>query len=237
MDKESMHSIEYKKLVMYHFKHFYENVDKGHGLVHVNAVCDLALEINDSLNLNLSEYDIILSAIAHDIYSHTSRRTHAEKGEAYILNDTGVIYDYVDDKVLVAKAVGEHRASYTGEHSSVLSELISAADRGEPNFNHILKRIYECTKDKKFKLENIKRDHILCNGKTLSDMGDYITTIYGLAIGKTFTHLVDKFSTQGYARYPDVYKVYFKDKLTELHNDIDKCITQPNILITTLMPD
>ena len=60
---------EYKLLVINHFQKFYENVDLAHGLPHVKAVTNLALDINKKCNLNLSEYDIVIAGISHNILS------------------------------------------------------------------------------------------------------------------------------------------------------------------------
>ena len=110
---------------------FYNN-SEGHGIKHVMDVMYRALHYNESLNLKLNKKEIVLASLLHDMYSGSSRKTHHILGHDYVMKSTSKVFDGLN-KESIAKAILEHRASYTGEYSSLLSELISSADRGEPN--------------------------------------------------------------------------------------------------------
>ena len=110
---------------------FYNN-SEGHGIKHVTDVMYRALHYNEILNLKLNKREIILASLLHDMYSESNRKTHHILGHDYVMYSLHEVFDGID-KERVAKAILEHRASYTGEYSSLLSELISSADRGEPN--------------------------------------------------------------------------------------------------------
>lgn len=226
---------EYKQLVINHFQKFYENVDLAHGLSHVKAVTNLALDINKRCNLNLSEHDIVVAGISHDIFSYTYRDEHHTKAKEYILQDSGDIYKYVTNKKLIACAVGEHRGSYKGEFSSLLSEVISAADRGLPNLNSIIKRIHQCACDPSL-IFTIDKTGIpamlLPNDITLVDMHNkLIEDRFSKEFAKTYVHLYEKYSISGYGRYNQVYKQAFSDELCNMWIEIEKIAMYPQKLL------
>ncbi len=226
---------EYKKLVIEHFKEFYKDVDEAHGLTHVTAVTNLALDFNSKLKLGLSEYDIVVAGISHDIFSYTHRDEHHTKAKDYILQDTGEIYAMVDNKTQIAYAVGEHRGSFKGEYTSKLSELISAADRGLPNLTGIIKRIYQCAVNPNlvFSVDQFGiPDITLSNRITLLETHDKLLS-EGVdpVLVKTFVHLYEKYSINGYGRYNSVYKNVYKEELCNMWEEIEKISVNPKLIL------
>jgi len=224
----------FKQMVIEHFKPFYEKVDVAHGLDHVIEVMNTALAINHKLRLGISKHDIIVASIAHDIFSYTDRNEHHKKAQEYILSDVSTIYDYVSDRESIAYAVGQHRASYKGEYNNKLSELISAADRGAPNIEKIIKRIYQCAIDPNLVFSiDVKGipELVLPTGESLSDTYQLlIDTSFTIAEAKTFVHLYEKYSVSGYARYNTVYNKYYNNEMLDFFITIENIAKEPELL-------
>ena len=178
----------------------------GHGMDHVKNVMYRALYYNEILKLNLDKKEIILASLLHDMYSECSRKTHHILGHEYVINSTHKVFEGIDRK-RVAEAILEHRASYTGEYSSLLSELISSADRGEPNLNDIVNRCYISTKE--FHPE-------------------YNVDEIGNAVKK---HLSEKFTRNGYAKYPNIYLKINQKKLDVFHDEVDEFLNGERLVI------
>lgn len=216
-----------------HFSKFYENVDVAHGIPHVKEVMRLALSMNDLLDLKLPFKEIVIASISHDIFSFSKRDTHHIDAGDYIQTDVSTIYDDIEDRTNIVNAVKEHRGSYTGEYSSLLSELISSADRGTPRLRNIIKRIHQCSNDPRLTMRN----NLATNGvnivfsdkpgDNLKDKSDALRITYGEIVYKTFIHLVEKYSIYGYARYPNIYRTYFKDELCDMYDEINHIIKTP----------
>ena len=178
----------------------------GHGIKHITDVMYRALRYNEILKLNLDKKEIILASLLHDMYSGSSRKTHHILGHDYVMHSLHEVFDGID-KERVAKAILEHRASYTGEYSSLLSELISSADRGEPNLNDIVNRCYISTKEfhPEYNVDEIN------NGVK--------------------KHLSEKFTRNGYAKYPDIYIKINKKKLDVFYDEVDEFLNGERLVI------
>lgn len=232
-----MNISDYKRKVIKHFQKFYDGVDEGHGVNHVIQVTNLALSINKDQKIGISEYDIVVAGIAHDIFSYTDRDEHHTKAMEYIMSDTGDIYNYITNQKQISYAVGEHRASFKGEYNSMLSELISAADRGLPNLSSVIKRIYKCALDPSliFAIEKTGIPNmVLSNGNTLKEMHEKLVKEHSVEFAKTYVHLCEKFSIHGYARYNDIYKKAFKEELCDMWDEIESIVKSPDKLYTYL---
>jgi len=168
-----------------------DNIRNSHGLNHVKEVMHLALKMNAKLNLGISEELIITASLLHDVFSDSiNRDKHHELGAEFVRKrKIPYLQKFNDEEIeLIALAINEHRGSYKGEFSSLLSELISSADRGEPNLDKLIKR------------------SLKFNGGNMKDV---------------IHHMKDKFGKGGYAKYPRIYRDYFKSELTELQNKIE----------------
>jgi len=115
-----------------------DNVRNSHGIDHCDDVYNLMILLNDKLKYGYSKSVIALAAYTHDLYSDTKNRSnHHKLAYEHVINRNDDILKTINSETLslIANAVLEHRASYTGEFSSNLSRLISAADRGLPDYD------------------------------------------------------------------------------------------------------
>lgn len=178
---------------------YYELNSDSHGYKHLDEVYELAIKMNEKLDLKIPTKIIAIATYTHDMFSSINRKYHHELAYRYILDSNVYFLNNIEhnDRVLIAYAVREHRASYTGEYKSILSELLSAADRGIPDIKTTVYRSYLFTKENN------------------PDAGEL--TIYSLVE----KHMKDKFSNKGYARYNNVYNSYFKDELIEYKDFFD----------------
>lgn len=176
---------------------FYAMNDRAHQITHVISVCDLAVEINDSLELSLSNSILVGAALTHDLFNN-NRELHHELALSYLKNN-GI--DWLDefsteDRRLMAHAAGEHRASFKGTYTSLYSEVIAAADRGAPNVRSAIIRCAMYGVDK------------------LGFRGEKLYT-------HVISHMKDKFGVNGYATYPELYTEFFGDRLVEYRKYLD----------------
>jgi exopolyphosphatase/pppGpp-phosphohydrolase len=179
---------------------YYElNDSESHGYKHLDDVYDLAIKMKNKLNLDVPDDILMIAVYTHDMFSSINRDLHHELGYKYILDANVYFLNDIsyNDRVAIALAVREHRASYKGTYSTILSELLSAADRGIPDIKNTVIRSYKFSKE---------------NNPNTSELG-----LYSLVQ----LHMKDKFSNSGYARYNSVYIKYFENELTELKNFFD----------------
>ena len=178
--------MNFQEKVRAYYSPFYEEGDKAHKIDHADDVCNLALKINK----NLDEQLVILSAYLHDIFNAQNRAIHNELAYDYVMRGEDLFLRELNAKALkeVAYAVLEHRASFKGVFYSPLSELISSADRGEPNLEKVI-------------LRSLK-----FNNGNAQDV---------------YEHIKDKYGSNGYAKYPDVYRKIFNDELTQFQKKAD----------------
>lgn len=226
----------YIRNVVSKFKHRYLESDTNHGLRHVLHVTAKALKMNKVLALNIDHREIILAGICHDLFAREYRAEHHELGRAYILTEN---HDcYINDRsamIRVSEAIAEHRASYTGKYYSKLSELISAADRDEPNLKKLVARCYDCATDPVLLFEIDK-------GKPIPDIEIYKSVRlpelaqrvkdggYDYSIYKTYVHILEKYSRYGYARRNDIFDSYYADKLESFYKQLE--VLTPETIIS-----
>jgi len=120
------------------YKPYYDKGDKAHTIDHADDVCDLALRINKKYDKKL----VILASYIHDMFNAVNRPIHNELAYAYVLKAEDKFLQAISEKELheVAHAVLEHRGSFKGEFYSLLSAIISSADRGLPDLDFIVIR-------------------------------------------------------------------------------------------------
>lgn len=183
------------------FKPFYENKDAAHGLDHVDGVAMTACNIIDSLS-DYNEYrPAIIAAYAHDIFCE-NREHHHDLSARWVRENAEILHNLFEMEVSdiedIANACREHRASYTDKYSSVLSQVISAADRGYPD------------------LEQMTRRSLKFHSQSSFDV----------AVRAVHHHIPDKYGADGYARYPAIYGQFYRDALVQLHTDIENKFTE-----------
>lgn len=178
----------------------------SHGMDHVREVMVTALTYNQKLDLRLDTREIILASLLHDMYQNNQRDLHHQLGYEYVMKSTHKVFDGIDRKT-VAHAILEHRASYKGKYYSLLSELIASADRSYPDLHKIVERCFVYTIETN---PNMSIDEI------------------GLAVKK---HIKEKFSKDGYIKYPKLYLKMYGNKIEELHNDVDMFLNGEKLVI------
>lgn len=174
---------------------YYNQNTPGHRWHHAVDVMNIALKMNERLNLNIKKKDIVASALLHDVMESKGRKEHHKEAIAWLAIGDGEKWFYdlcIEHKLSfsgVLLAVYEHRASYNGFHSIPLSELISSADRGAPDLERTINRI----------------------------------KAHQGGIGWE-EHLIKKFSVNGYVKFPEIYKRYWGQKFIDFQNEIEKFV-------------
>lgn len=200
--------INVKKSILKDVLSFYYGFNSdSHGYKHIDEVFELSIKIKEKLNLDISDNLILIASYCHDMFSSLNREQHHELAYRYILNTNIYFLNELDEqeRYLVACAVREHRASYTGEYTSILSEIISAADRGIPNEKKNIIRAYQFASEKYLKYD--------INGKLLKE-SELLKSINRTdSIVTAIQHTKEKFGSNGYARYNKIYLDYFGEEL------------------------
>lgn len=185
---------EFKGLISKHYNSL------AHDTEHIIDVYSRAIYLNNKYNLQIEFDEIAVASIFHDMFESKDRKNHHQIGHDYIMASIHpmITLGSKDKQKRIAVAILEHRASYTGEYSSSLSELIATADREKPNILEIIKRAYLYQKDTnpnsthREKIEVVKK------------------------------HLVEKFGRDGYTTYTHMYLLEHKPELLAMYDTIDK---------------
>ena len=186
---------------------YYDDNDAAHRMDHCEEVVSNIDYVCRSIAVTPYVHRLAtIAAYAHDVHSDQRKNHHTLAGE-WVLNQSEYLQDLFDideaDVKTIAKACEEHRASYNGEYSNLVSEILSAADRGpvKPLFV-ILRRSYAYATGKL--------------GKTSPD-----------AKVHAMEHMKDKFGRDGYAVRNEVwYKAYGRG-LEDLYKEIDNIPKHP----------
>ena len=175
----------------YYNKKFYVNNDAAHMIDHADEVVDGLLELNKEYKY--PEKIAILTGYIHDIFTGSNRENHHILASHYVLGRKDKYLKKLgkNDLQLIADAVLQHRASYKGEFTSTLSEMISVADKGKPIFIEVVKRSL------KYHKESPNR------------------------VLEVYEHLKDKFGTYGYSKYADMYLKLYGDELKVFNKEVD----------------
>jgi len=174
---------------------YYNKNDLAHQLNHAKSVFERAIMFNNYFNLNIPEDEIIAAALMHDVQLYLGRDNHHEAGALFAINEAypGKTDMSLESQYRVTSAIREHRASYTGKYSSILSELISSADRDVPDENSVKILMERCLKCR--------------TGKN--------------RIQDSIKYLKDKYGTNGYARYPLIYESFYGEMILTRTKAID----------------
>ena len=136
----------------------------------------------------------IAALLFHDAGLMYGRDDHEITGAAIVRAELPKLGFAADDVRLVAAAIREHRASYTGTFTSELSDLVSSADRNRPDFEAMLRRAYN------YRIEK---------GMPHDD-----------AVVGAYTHTTEKYGENGYARFPRHYMAIWDQRLHRLKERI-----------------
>lgn len=181
-----------REKIITEFTPFWELNDPAHRVDHFKEVELCGYRINRVLNLGFSLELITIVAYIHDLFTWSRYNHHTMSGTWVDTTNHWVINKLTkEDRKLVADACREHRASYTGEFSSLFSELMSSADRCMPGT--ILGKV------------NRSIDYTIANlGVSRED-----------AIPIAVSHIKDKYGKTGYANFPAMYLKVFGTELAE----------------------
>lgn len=177
------------------YEPYYLINDEAHQIDHVVAVCDRAIEINEHQNLGLDRRMIVIAALTHDLFTRFRSNHHIM---AYHFLETArepwLVGFTNDEKQLMAFACLEHRASWKGDYTSLLSELIATADRGVPgNLDELVWRCYLYGRDR------LKENH--------QDAKERI-----------IPHLVAKLCKDDYGKNPPLYATVYGKRIEDQRN-------------------
>ena len=168
---------------------------ESHGRAHIKEVKERAFKINKYLEDNLgihADMEIInLAADYHDITAMTDRPNHHLSGAARFYTDNKNTYGEITTRRVV-ECIREHRASFKGEYSSLESQILSTADRGDINptkISDLFRRAYTYSRENNLSHED--------------------------AVHSSFNHIKSKYGREGYAfnKHNKVFFVYYKNQL------------------------
>lgn len=197
-----------------------------------------------------------LACLTHDIFSTISRSNHEEMARDYLLdlskvknnnykNDIDNWMNFYTKEMIIeaSQMVFEHRASYQLPFSNMECEIMSAADRGELNIVDIVNRIFTCATDTTciFNVD-IKgfKNHIAFINNEIYESQPIIDKLivndkWSNQQLKTFYHLWEKYSRQGYAfnklDKEGVYFAYNYNNLNSFWKAVDNIIVNPSLML------
>lgn len=185
---------------------------EAHGRAHVLSVVNTALLYNQRYNVKCDPEEIILAGLFHDLFTRTDRDNHHKAGYDWVMQSMDGNLKDKEKRLRIAHAVLEHRAGYKGDYYSPLSELIASADRGAPDLNDILKRMYIHVKE--------------TNTFTRKGVTTYNTVpaTHKEIIDQMLYHLEEKYSRKGYIQYTNIYMLEYKEELAIMLDQIDKVL-------------
>lgn len=176
--------------------------DLAHQIGHAHQVARDGIHIAKELSAEHLIPSIIIAAYYHDIHRHKPEIHHLLAHDE-IFNDKRFIMGVsgVEEKDLkdIANACLEHRASWIGEYSSLLSEIIASADRGAPD---------KVTVDAR-----VRRSYLY--GRGVFNLTHYDAQVHAI------TYVKDRFGSFGDAAYPTVYRQVYSGLLEIQATKID----------------
>lgn len=179
-------------------QNFYAKNDAGHKIDHAYDVYLEMLRLNKSLELNLDEDMIFMTAFTHDLFIHEGRQFHHNAAMNYVVASSDPFLDNFDPDQLwvIGQAVNEHRASGKDHYSNDYSRIIRLADKGVPDLNKIIMRGYTSNKHKH----------------------DGLTDEMAIEV---LDHLVKKFGRDGYGFKSVDYRKVYGHELEDFWLDLD----------------
>jgi len=195
----------FKEEIREYVKQYYLKNDGAHQIDHADKVYNDFIycmkELNKSMDLDM----IAVIAYCHDMFSTIEhRKVHEQKAADWVLENHNNI-DFLkkfnnSDIKIISDAIREHRASYKGRFSSVYSELMNLADRGNLELNNTLKRSFKYHYDR---MDIINEENIdnACNN--------------------VLSHMIEKFGSKGYFQPNELYLQVFEKDYTNFVKQVD----------------
>ena len=134
----------------------YDNVKEGgHGRKHIIDVIEKSY--NMAIEFNENPEVCCVAALFHDIGLLTnSRAVHHISSAIYVAENLELLRRYFDDNDIykIFSAVLEHRSGYKGEYTSMVSKIVSDADRSTDIYR-MISRSYAYNKSKGYEEDKI----------------------------------------------------------------------------------
>lgn len=186
-----------RKRIISQFNAAYLLNDRAHQIEHFHEVESCGNAINNTLGLNYDPKLILYVAYFHDLFAWSRENHHRLSGE-FIRGTCHPLIKKLSssERIDVAIACEEHRASFKGRFTTQFSMLMNCADRGFPNdVPALLERAIQ---------------YRLGKGDTRVE-----------ALPTSVQHLKEKYGRNGYAVYPEMYTRAFGDVLDAQYDEID----------------
>ncbi len=184
-----------RKLIWDRAKKYYP-VKASHGLNHIEDNLNMAEKMLAFAKEPFTD-QIYAAIVFHDSglekYGREAHEVHSAEIAKRELKD---LFNS-KDLFLIAAAIREHRASFKGAFTSMLSDICSSADRNAPNFEASVARsfLYTSEHHPEFSFEE--------KCETVA------------------THLKKKYGSNGYARFPIYYSRYYGKDLANYKRKMD----------------
>lgn len=221
----------------------YSDIDRERHHLHAGDFIDRLAYINQTTGGNKESYNIenLLTSRGYrmTILSIPNFKYKDNIGYSF---DWLMCFDTQKSLNLVAEAVSKHRASNNNQFVNTLPEILSAADRDDLDVKAIIDRIYKCATDGNSIFNcDIKGfdNHIAVIDNITYESNKIIKKLdregWTTAEIKTYYHLWEKFSRNGYAfnklNKDGIYMLYYKDTINEFFNEVDKVIENPYLIL------
>lgn len=189
------------------YGHCYQHTDKAHDILHIREVADNALAMVDEMKIDINKEHILLAVYIHDMFSNVDRGNHHILAYNYAMKSSDIFFENIEhrDRVDIAMAVREHRASHKGGYYSIMSEVLASADRSNINLEDMIVRSYL------FNINTAK--YPLTPSIDIKKHDEVVFDVY--------KHMHEKFGRVGYVRYPELYKRWKGVELEKLYVEID----------------
>lgn len=171
--------------------------DYGHREAHFMEVETTAHYLCIELGLDHDPEAILLAAYFHDLFSW-SRHNHHLLSATYVRTTDNPLLDR-PDRDLIADGCEFHRGSGKLPFPNQFAELICSADRGVPNSIELV---------------------LMRTLQTRFFKEPYMNRI--AAMESSLVHVKEKYGSDGYARYPDLYTSVFGYQIEEQKKTIDR---------------
>ncbi|MNI77964.1 hypothetical protein D3C73_1343000 [compost metagenome] len=142
---------------------------------------------------------ILFAAYFHDMFAY-SRVNHHQLSHLWMMTtDDPLIVDHLnpEERVFVAQACEQHRASFTGKFHNQFCELFNSADREMPG--DVQAMLDRAVKFREKRHPEMSEDERMAGA---------------------IEHLKEKFGHGGYARYPNLYLLCFNNELEHQRDQI-----------------
>ena len=208
IDKELKEYIENTIMVQYKSNNY-----GGHGWVHIQDVISRSFELMDKFDLDLNPNMVYVIAVYHDIgYSKDPDNHEIVSSEMFMQDEEMKKFFSEEERVLIAEAIVDHRASLEYEARSIYGKLVSSADRAIDVDNMLRRSIA-------FQAEKHKSEN-----PTVEEVIEY-----------SFKKLYSKYGSGGYAKmyFPDDKYEEYLEKINRLFSDKNEFIKAELDLISS----